>query len=155
MGYRAVYWETRRGLLRSFVGCGTRIPMHSGSCLCGAVKFTVQGQLAAPDACHCQQCRKFSGHFFASTDIPRDHLTMVSQSTLRWHVSSEKVRRGFCGTCGTSLFFDPLDQQVNNWIAVAMGAFDSSTETALAKHIFASEKGDYYEIDDGLPKNDH
>ena len=35
--------------------------MLTGSCLCGAVKFTVEGELKPPDACHCTQCRKTSG----------------------------------------------------------------------------------------------
>jgi hypothetical protein len=43
--------------------------MHTGSCLCGAVKFTVEGELAGPDACHCGQCRKTSGHYWASTEV--------------------------------------------------------------------------------------
>ena len=44
--------------------------MHNGSCLCGAVTFEVNGSLRPPDACHCNQCRKQSGHFWASTDVP-------------------------------------------------------------------------------------
>ena len=40
--------------------------MHKGSCLCGAVRFEVEGELPPPDACHCAQCRKHSGHFFAT-----------------------------------------------------------------------------------------
>jgi hypothetical protein len=60
------------------------------------------------------------------------------------------VRRGFCRTCGSSLFWDPPHK---DWIGVAMGAFDPPTDTKLRIHIFVSEKGDYYEIADGLPQN--
>jgi hypothetical protein len=68
---------------------------------------------------------------------------------MAWHQSSEKVRRGFCATCGSTLFWDPV---FRDWIGVAMGAFDTPTQTTLGVHIFVAGKGDYYEIADGLPQ---
>lgn len=127
--------------------------MHKGSCLCGAVRFEVAGPLPGPDACHCVQCRKHSGHVFVSTDVPRAALTVHGEENVRWYRSSEKVRRGFCSTCGSSLFWDPIDTSKHDWIGIAMGAFEAPTETALRIHIFVVEKGDYYEIVDGLPQN--
>jgi len=126
--------------------------MHKGSCLCGAIRFEVTGDLHPPDACHCSQCRKHSGHFWASTDVPRANVTIHGADTLTWFRSSEKVRRGFCSTCGASLFWDPLHKDK---IAIAMGAFDSPTHTKLAMHIHVADKGDYYELGDGLPQNPH
>jgi hypothetical protein len=129
--------------------------MHQGSCLCGAITFEVDGKLAPPDACHCSACRKWTGHFLASTDVPRDNLTINGAERLSWFQSSEKVRRGFCTSCGASLFFDPVDREKHHWIGIAMGAFDTPTETRLALHIFVAEKGDYYDISDGLPQNEY
>lgn len=126
------------------------MPVHTGSCLCGAVRFAVAGPLQPPDACHCAQCRKQSGHFWASTDIPQAAVTIHGADNLTWYRSSAKVRRGFCATCGSFLFWDPIERDT---IAVAMGAFDSPTETQLSKHIFVAEKGDYYIIGDGLPQH--
>jgi hypothetical protein len=124
--------------------------MHEGSCLCGAVTFTVDGALKAPDACHCTQCRKSSGHYFASTDVARAALTVCGEDKISWYRSSEKVRRGFCSVCGSNLFWDPIGRDV---IAIAMGAFERPTDTNLAIHIFVADKGDYYDIADGLPQN--
>jgi hypothetical protein len=124
-------------------------PTHSGSCLCGAVRFEIQAELKAPDACHCTQCRKFSGHYFASTDFPRSALTVQGTENVTWY-STENVRRGFCRTCGSSLFWDPIGQ---DWTSVAMGALDTPTGTKLRVHIFVANQGDYYEIADGLPQN--
>jgi hypothetical protein len=126
--------------------------MHRGSCLCGAVSFEVKGDLKAADACHCSQCRKQSGHFFASTNVARAALTLAGAENITWYQSSEKVRRGFCQTCGAFLFWDP---PARDWIAIAMGAFDIPTSTHLEVHIHVAEKGDYYEITDGLPQNQH
>lgn len=125
--------------------------MPSGSCLCGAVTFDVEGELPAPDACHCTACRKHSGHVLAGTDVKRSALTVRGEEHVTWYRSSEKVRRGFCAICGSSLFFDPLTGA--DWIGVSMGAFDGPTGTRLRVHIFVSEKGDYYDIADGVPQN--
>ena len=123
---------------------------HRGSCLCGKVTFEVDGALPPPDACHCTMCRKQSGHVFASTDVPRANLTVHGEEHVAWYQSSEKVRRGFCATCGSSLFFDP---PARDWIAIAMGAFETPTGTRLKIHIFVDDKGDYYDIADGLPQH--
>lgn len=126
--------------------------MRKGSCLCGAVRFEVAGDLPAPDACHCVQCRKSSGHYLVSSDVPRSAVTIHGEERIVWYRSSDKVRRGFCGTCGATLFFDPL---YRDWIGISLGAIDGATETRLAIHIFVAEKGDYYDIADGLPQNAH
>lgn len=126
--------------------------MHKGSCLCGAITFEVSGALRPPDACHCSQCRKQSGHVWASTDVARDALTIRGAENLTWFRSSERVRRGFCSACGSSLFWEPIGKDM---IAVAMGAFDRPTGTRLAMHIHVADKGDYYEITDGVPQHPH
>jgi len=125
--------------------------MHRGSCLCEAVSFIVDGSLPQPNFCHCQMCRKHSGHYFASCDVPRAALTVAGGEKVAWFRSSEKVQRGFCSACGSSLFWDRSDR---DWIAVAMGAFDGPTETSASLHIYVADKGDYYQIADGLPQYD-
>ncbi|MCW8328734.1 GFA family protein [Photobacterium sp. SDRW27] len=129
--------------------------MLKGSCLCGAVKFEFTGDLETSDACHCNQCRKWTGHFLASAEVPRDSLSIDGVEKVSWYHSSEKVRRGFCAKCGSSLFFDPLDTYKHHWIGIALGAFDAPTGINLGQHIFIAEKGDYYEINDGLPQNEY
>lgn len=124
--------------------------MHRGSCLCGAVRFTVEGELPPPSACHCSRCRKHTGHYEAGTDVPRSRVAISGEERLTWYHSSEKVRRGFCATCGSSLFFDPVHL---DWIGIMMGAFDTPTRTKLSMHIFVADKGDYYDIADGLPQH--
>jgi hypothetical protein len=124
--------------------------MHHGSCLCGAVTFEVAADLPPPDACHCTQCRKQSGHIFVSTDVPKSSLSVAGSDKVSWFQSSENIRRGFCSLCGSSLFWEPLHR---DWTAIAMGAFDDPTHTRIKMHIFVTEKGDYYEISDDLPQH--
>lgn len=94
--------------------------------------------------------RKHTAPYEAGVDVPRTAVTMTGDDQLTWFQSSEKVRRGFCSVCGSSLFFDPIHL---DWIGIMMGAFDGPTQTRLALHIFVADKGDYYEITDGLPQN--
>jgi len=114
------------------------------------VHFEVTGDIPKPEACHCTQCRRQSGHVFASADVLRSAVTIHGSENITWFRSSEKARRGFCATCGSSVFWDPLGKE---WIAIAMGAFEQPSGTRLAKHIFVADKGDYYEIADGLPQH--
>ncbi|OYY63966.1 MAG: aldehyde-activating protein [Sphingomonas sp. 28-62-11] len=125
--------------------------MIRGSCLCGTVRFTVSEPLHPPDACHCTQCRKQSGHFWASTNVQHDAITIEGEDNVTWFQASPKVRRGFCSTCGSFLFWEPIGKAR---IAVSMGAMDSATQTHLGIHIFVADKGDYYQIADGLPQKD-
>jgi len=123
--------------------------MAKGRCLCGAVSFEVAAELGEPDACHCTQCRRQSGHYWASTDVPREALTLSGADRISWFQSSEAVRRGFCSVCGSMLLWDRTGRDK---IAIAMGAFEAPTGVRLGKHIFVADKGDYYEIADGLPQ---
>ncbi len=123
--------------------------MPKGACLCGAVAFEVAGRLSPGIACHCSQCRRQSGHYWASISAPREAVALRGEDRLRWHHASPGIRRGFCGDCGSFLFWEPVGE---GRIAIALGAFEAPTGTRLAKHIFTADKGDYYEIADGLPQ---
>ena len=128
--------------------------MLKGKCLCGAVSIRVEGELEhQPEACHCSQCRKQSGHFLAAVNVRRNALTICGCDKVTWYRSSEQVRRGFCSVCGTTLFWNPTIEGYE-FIAIAMGVFELPTGTRLAKHTFVGDKGDYYDIDDGLPQSE-
>ena len=79
--------------------------MRTGSCNCGGVRFEIAGEMPAASVCHCGQCRRQSGHVWASTHVPDDQLTLTAQEGLRWYRSSDRAQRGFCGTCGSFLFW--------------------------------------------------
>ncbi|MBR9863308.1 MAG: GFA family protein [Rhodobacteraceae bacterium] len=125
--------------------------MKTGSCLCGAVTFEVSGDLRPSVACHCTQCRKTSGHYWSATQVPSDKLTLTRADGLTWYQSSPAARRGFCSVCGSSLFWE-LDGE--GATSIGTGTLDGETGLRTEKHIFVANKGDYYEIADGLPRKD-
>ena len=123
--------------------------MIEGSCLCGAVRYTIDAAFNGANACHCSQCRRQSGHYWAYGTVPKAALTLTAADGLRWYRASDRARRGFCGTCGAFLFWDPLEKST---ISIGLGTVTSATGTRLARHIYVADKGDYYDIADGLPQ---
>ena len=125
-----------------------------GKCLCGSVRIEVQGTLEQrPTACHCAQCRKQTGHFFAGVNVKRNMLLVQGEGNVTWYQSSKNVERGFCSVCGSTLFWKPTIDGYE-FTSVAMGLFELPTGMRLAKHIFVKDKGDYYDIGDNLPKSE-
>ena len=126
--------------------------MHKAQCICGNIKVTVNSELPEMHACHCSLCRKSSGHYGVGVDVDRAKVEISGKENITWYQTSDWARRGFCKTCGTPLFFDPLDKEKIKWIGITMGCFENPTGTKLVEHIFVKDKGDYYELNDGLPQ---
>ena len=122
---------------------------HSGGCLCGGVRYRIRGALRDAIACHCTQCRRTSGHHAAMTSAATGDLTLTSSQTLTWYRSSATAERGFCRVCGSNLFWRPEGE---GRIAITAGTLDAPTGIQVMEHIFVADKGDYYSIDDNLPK---
>jgi hypothetical protein len=119
----------------------------SGSCLCGKVRYRVAGNLRPVVNCHCTMCLKWHGNFGAYTAASRADLTVEGRENLVWYRSSDHASRGFCRSCGTSLFWRRADSDV---ISIAAGTLDQPTGLKTVRHIFTEHPADYYEIADDL-----
>ena len=127
---------------------GNKAKHYAGSCLCGAVQYEIDGPLTDLHACHCSQCRRQSGHFVAATSARRSEFKLIRSGSLTWFRSSQTAKRGFCGDCGSVLFWDDGSDD----ISINAGSLNQPTGLTLASHIFVDDKADYYEIADDLPK---
>ena len=126
------------------------VEVNKGSCLCGGVQVEVTGPLRAIRNCHCTLCRKQTGHYASFTAARQCELSFAEDRGLKWYRSSDECRRGFCGECGATLFFEVMGQEK---ISVAAGSLDGATGLEVVGHIFVADKGDYYELEDNLPKD--
>jgi hypothetical protein len=95
----------------------------TGGCQCGAVRFAVEGELGRASICHCRMCQKTNGAFYGP---------FVTVGAVRWtrgapkyFQSSNVVRRGFCGDCGT-----PLSFESQTFLELTIGAFDEPARIA-------------------------
>jgi hypothetical protein len=118
---------------------------HRGSCLCGGCAYEITGPLRDVIACHCTQCRKQTGHFMAATNARLSDFRLVRAESLRWYRASPQAQRGFCSTCGSTLFWqaDGRDE-----ISITAGTLDGATGLKIEGHIYCADKGDYYVIAD-------
>ena len=122
---------------------------RTGGCACGGVRYRVTGATLPVTACHCETCRRTSGHYVAATACAREDLKLEAAGTLAWWESSEGHRRGFCNRCGSSLFWDRAGSPT---ISIWAGTLDGPTGLELTGHIFTAEKGDYYAIPADAPQ---
>ena len=123
---------------------------YSGGCLCGAVRYEVTGPLRPVVNCHCEQCRRTSGHYVAASASKIDKLGISGEDNLTWYRSSAKAERGFCRVCGANLFWQPDHRR---YVSIMAGTLDQPTGLATACHIYVDSAADYYEISDGLPQH--
>ncbi len=126
--------------------------MRSGGCLCGGVRYRVSGALRPIVICHCTQCRRMTGHVMAATAARRADFQLLEARELKWYEASGVARRGFCGRCGSTLFWEGVGR---DYISIAAGSLDESSGLRIAHHIFVAATGAYYDIEPGVPQTRH
>ncbi|MGI9319142.1 MAG: GFA family protein [bacterium] len=123
--------------------------MKKGGCLCGAVRYEINGPLRDVVNCHCSMCQRLHGSFGPHSKALKSDIRLIREDGLAWYKTSEIARRGFCRICGSSLFWEPFDQEATGILA---GSIDTPTELKTMGHIFVAEKSDFYHIEDDLPQ---
>lgn len=94
---------------------------YSGGCQCGAVRYRAADTLGYPHLCHCRMCQKASGNYALPLGSAKRADFELTRGEPSWFYSSDLVRRGFCGTCGTPLFYDIPG---TDFINVTLGSLD-------------------------------
>lgn len=122
---------------------------YSGGCQCGAVRFRIDGKLGDASVCHCRMCQKAFGNFYAPLVSVRDARLTWTRGEPRTFQSSNFAERGFCGDCGTPLYYEAPDG-----IALAIGAFDTPAVIAPIIQFGVEAKLDYVDTIAALPARD-
>lgn len=121
---------------------------HTGQCYCGAVKFSAQ-DLSDIWHCHCKQCQHLTGLYIAAAGTKREKLSI--EGDVNWLRISDASKSGHCPSCGSYLFWS---MEGRDTMSVLAGNLNDTKGIEVKGHIYVSEKGDYYEITDGLPQYD-
>ncbi len=129
-------------------------PFQRGGCLCGGVRYEISGPLGHASHCHCSMCRKHHGAAFGSYgSVRRAEFRWVSDEALvARFASSPGIERGFCRQCGSTLFWDAIENAGS--FGVALGTLDGDPGVRPSLHIFVGSKAPWYEICDDLPRHE-
>lgn len=123
----------------------------SGSCLCGQVRFEVEGNFEHFFLCHCEYCRKDTGSAHAANLFaPAGSLKWLSgqDQVTRFHLPATRHARCFCSACGSAL---PCQEESGTMLAVPAGSLDSNVRTQPKAHIFVSSRAGWDIELDKLP----
>ena len=127
----------------------------TGGCLCGSVRYELNGNAAMMAVCHCATCQKNTGSAF-STNIamPKDAVEIAGDSLAtyeeRANADSAPFYRSFCSLCGS-----PICGQGDAYpglVFVKAGALDDPSWVQPTVHIWCSEKQPWVTIGDAAPQ---
>ncbi len=118
----------------------TEVVKGRGSCLCGAIKFKANTINLKMGACHCGTCRKWGGGPFMAVDCGSD-VDFENVETLTVFNSSDWAERGFCGTCGTHLFYRLKE---SDQYMMPAGTLNIESDCNFDQQVFIEEKPSYY-----------
>ena len=125
----------------------------TGSCLCGAVRYRIEGAPSRMLYCHCEHCRRASGSSFATNVlVDRDRFRLTSgEEVLGAYESRPGKIRHFCTRCGSPIY-NRLTDGTGPCI-VRAGTLDGDPGLRPSVHIWVSSKAPWVELDDGTPKH--
>jgi hypothetical protein len=135
------------------------MPAIRGSCLCGSVKFEINGPLTHLLNCHCSKCRKQHGAAFRSRARVRveDFRWLRGEDLVSYYESSPGFHRGFCSKCGSPIVNRPsanyrLASVRGSDLGVPLGILDDDPGVRPEQHIFVGNRAPWFEITDDLPE---
>ena len=112
-----------------------------GTCLCGACRFTAMPEPGA-HACHCGNCRKWSGGMFLSVHCGTS-VIFNDDAPLTSFASSDWAERVFCARCGSSLVWQMKDGSSQ---IVSIQAFSDPGDFVIDSQIYIDHKPDNYAL---------
>jgi hypothetical protein len=126
--------------------------MYQGSCLCGQVRFEIDGAIRNIVYCHCSQCRKAQGSAFATNGIVSTTAFKLTagQDRLTGYESSPGQHKYFCRTCGSPIL--SRNTASPDQVRIRLGSLDSAITERPQAHIFATSKAEWEDICGDLPQ---
>ena len=128
--------------------------MIRGSCLCGRIRYEIDGTLGPAGHCHCSMCRKEHGAAFGTyARVQRRDFRFVSGGdAVQRYDSSPGIARSFCRHCGSTLQY--VTAATPDSFALALGTLDDDPGIRPVSHIWVGVKAPWFEITDDLPRHE-
>lgn len=119
-----------------------------GKCLCESMTYRITGPARPVVNCHCSRCRRHTGHFMAATAANVEDVEIVGD-TLTWYDATDQVQYGFCGHCGSTLFW--RSSRRPDLMSIAAGTLTPPTGLETVAAIYSDFGSDYHRYDDTIP----
>lgn len=123
----------------------------SGKCLCESITYEIEGEARDVVNCHCNRCRRHTGHFMAATQATVGDVDIQGE-TLRWYNPTDEVQYGFCVNCGSTLFWRTTARP--DRISIAAGTLTPPTGLTTVAAIYRNDASDYHLFDETIPAYD-
>jgi hypothetical protein len=128
----------------------------TGSCLCGAISYSISQNIGDIVHCHCIKCRKAHGAAFSSVaKIEDNNFSITGKNTLSSYQSSPGKTRYFCSCCGSQIY---AKRDNTDFIILRLGTLNDesmiSSQYQEAKHIWLAEKACWYELNSNLEEHE-
>lgn len=121
----------------------------SGMCLCESITYEIRGEARDVVNGHCSRCRRHTGHFMAASQATVDDVDIHGE-TLRWYNATDEVQYGFCGSCGSTLFWRTARHP--DRISIAAGTLTPPTGLKTVAAIYTDYSSDYHSFDESTPR---
>ncbi len=122
--------------------------INEGGCLCGAVRFKTRGKLRELIFCHCSQCRKQTGLYYAATNVLDREMEVEGVENVTWYRSAMRRDVDSAGIADR-----PCSGRRMDWTTRPFSPYIRRVGGARARlSLFCADKGHYYDISDDLPR---
>ncbi|GLP95112.1 GFA family protein [Paraferrimonas sedimenticola] len=122
----------------------------SGGCLCGRTRYQATAMPFASDYCHCRQCQVGVGSVITQWMDFKVEQVVWSGGPLKEFASSDKVRRGFCPDCGSSITYRHLDH--GEYITMSVASLDNPELVSPDYHIYTESQVSWLKVADEHPR---
>jgi hypothetical protein len=126
--------------------------VYVGGCLCGAVRYQIEGAVGKLCFCHCTSCRRATGAPMVPWGTCARDALRVTRGRLSEYHSSTEVWRGFCARCGTSLTYRHEARAAE--IDITLASLDDPTLLAPQMQVWVKDQLPWTPIGDDLPRYD-
>jgi hypothetical protein len=125
---------------------------YTGSCLCGGVRFSIAGELAPIQICHCAQCRKAQGAPVATnTPVSVAAFRLIAgKELLTEYESSPGKKRVFCSRCGSPIY--SCRESLPGVLRIRAGLLNEPLDVRPDAHFHTASKCNWWDINDDLPR---
>jgi hypothetical protein len=123
----------------------------SGSCFCGAIRFTAELPTLFCGHCHCSMCRRSHGAGYVTWfAVPRSQFSLdAGEERLVRFRSSDHGTRSFCGRCGSTLFCETTHYP--DMVDIVLANMTDPIDRPPQAHFFFENRVDWVHVDDSLP----